>query len=52
MTCDLPAGAALPDDVPNGKRQSASFVAKLLGAWVGMGFQSPTVPEVSGEMHV
>jgi hypothetical protein len=52
MTSDLPAGTELPDDVPNGKRQSARFFAKLLGAWVAMGFRSPKVPEVSGEIAV
>jgi len=51
MTSDLPDGAALPDDVPNSKRQSVSFFAKLLGAWIAMGFRSPKIA-VNGEIHV
>lgn len=47
MTSDLPAGTVLPDDVPNGRRQSFSFFAKLLGAWIAMGFRSPKIA-VSG----
>lgn len=43
MTSDLPDASILPDDVPNGKRQSLSFFAKLLGAWIAMGFRSPKV---------
>jgi hypothetical protein len=52
MTADLPIGATLASDVPNAKRQSASFFAKLLGAWITMGFKSPKVTVVSGEIHV
>ncbi len=51
MTSDLPAGTPLPDDVPNGKRQSFSFFAKLLGAWIAMGFRSPKIAFVNGEIH-
>jgi len=29
----------LSDDVPNRKRYALSFFAKLLGAWVAMGFK-------------
>ncbi len=52
MTADLPAGATLANDVPNAKHQSASFFAKLLGAWIAMGFKAPKVTVVSGEIHV
>jgi len=52
MTSDLPAGSALPDDVPNGKRQSFSFFVKLLGAWIAMGFRSPKIAFVNGELQV
>ena len=52
MTSDLPDGSALADDVPNGKRQSVSFFAKLLGAWIAMGFKSPKITVVNGEIHV
>jgi len=50
MAIDLPAGATLADDVPNARRQSVSFFAKLLGAWVAMGFRSPKVA-VNGELR-
>jgi hypothetical protein len=51
MTSDRPDGSALSDDVPNGKRQSVSFFAKLLGAWIAMGFRSPKITVVNGEIH-
>jgi hypothetical protein len=51
MTSDLPEGLALSADVPNAKRQSISFFAKLLGAWIAMGFRSPEVTVVNGEIH-
>lgn len=50
MASDLPSGVALPDDVPNPKHYSVSFFAKLLGAWVAMGFRRPTIA-VNGEIH-
>jgi len=50
MTMDLPDGTALPDDVPNATRQSFSFMFKLLGAWVAMGFKVPKVT-VNGELR-
>lgn len=52
MTGDLPDGLTLSDDVPNGKRQSVLFFAKLLGAWIAMGFKSPKLTVGSGEIHV
>ena len=52
MTGDLPDASVLSDDVPNGKRQSLSFFARLLGAWIAMGFRSPKIPVVHGEIHV
>lgn len=48
MTSDLPDRSVLADDVPDGKLQSLSFFAKLLGAWVAMGFRSPKVTVVNG----
>lgn len=51
MTSDLPAGTALPDDVPNARRQSLSFFAKLLGAWIAMGLRSPKVACVNGVLQ-
>jgi len=50
MTSDLPEGTVLPDDVPNGKRQSFQFFARLLGAWIAMGFRSPQIGYVNGEL--
>lgn len=52
MTSDLPDASVLDDQVPNGRRQSISFFAKLLGAWVAMGFRSPKITFVKGEIHV
>ena len=52
MTSDLPAGTALPDDVPNARRQSLSFFARLLGAWIAMGFRSPRIACVNGVLQV
>lgn len=51
MAGDLPVGTALPDDVPNRKTHSFGFFAKLLGAWMAMGFRSPKIT-VNGEVHV
>jgi hypothetical protein len=51
MTKDLPAGTVLPDDVPNASQQTISFMVKLLGAWIAMGFKVPKV-NVGGELHV
>lgn len=51
MTGDLPAGTALPNDVPNAKSQSFSFMVKLLGAWIGMGFRAPKITFVNGVIH-
>lgn len=51
MTSDLPAGVTLDDTLPNAKRQSGGFIAKLLWAWVAMGFRVPRV-EVAGELKL
>lgn len=51
MTADLPDASVLPDDVPNAKSQTFPFFAKLMGAWISMGFRSPKMP-VKGELHV
>jgi hypothetical protein len=52
MTSDLPDVSALGDDVPNGKRQSVRFFAKLFGAWVAMGFRSPKIAVGEGGILV
>ncbi len=51
MTMDLPVGTVLPDDVPNARRQSFSFMARLLKSWIAMGFKVPEVA-VHGELLV
>jgi hypothetical protein len=43
MTSDALQGTILSDDVPNHKRYALSFFAKLLSAWVAMGFKIPKV---------
>jgi hypothetical protein len=50
MASDLADASVLADDVPNYKRQSFRFFAKLLGAWIAMGFRSPKIA-VNGEIH-
>lgn len=51
MASDLPEGAVLPSDIPNAKKQNLSFFAKLLGAWIAMGFRNPKMP-TTGEIDV
>lgn len=41
MTGDLPDAAALDQTVPSGAWHTAGFYARLLGAWIAMGFRSP-----------
>lgn len=41
MISDRTDASALPNDVPNAKHQTFGFMAKLLGAWVAMGFKVP-----------
>jgi hypothetical protein len=49
MTGDLADASGLPDDIPNLKTHTAAFYAKLLGAWIAMGFRTPKVA-VSGKI--
>jgi len=49
MTSDLADPSVLSDDVPNSSRQSGMFFAKLLGAWIAMGFRVPKIA-VAGEI--
>lgn len=49
MTGDLPDASNLPGDIPNLKSHAVSFYAKLLGAWVAMGFRNPKI-EVAGKI--
>jgi hypothetical protein len=50
MAGDLPDGVALPADVPNLKSHSFGFIAKLMAAWIAMGFRSPKV-EIAGQLE-
>lgn len=50
MTSDLADPSLLSDDVPHGRRQTLGFYAKLLGAWIAMGFKSPKIA-VKGEIN-
>ena len=43
MTSDALEGTILSDDVPNHKRYAFAFFAKLMRAWVAMGFKTPKV---------
>lgn len=51
MVSDLADASALPDDVPNLKTRSLRFYARLMKAWIAMGFRSPRI-EVAGDSHV
>jgi hypothetical protein len=51
MASDLPEGAVLPDDIPNARKHSLAFFAKLFWAWVAMGFRNPKTP-ITGEINV
>ena len=48
MTVDRPPGTVLDGSVPNARRHTASFMLKLLAAWVAMGFRTPKVPVQGG----
>lgn len=41
MTGDLADASGLPNDIPNLKSHNVSFYAKLLVAWIAMGFRNP-----------
>lgn len=51
MTSDLPDPSVLPSDVPNLKGQSGGFFAKLLWAWIAMGFRVPKIA-TAGELRL
>jgi len=50
MTRDAPD--RLPDDLPNASTQSAGFMARLLWAWICMGFRNPPVADVRRVLDV
>ncbi|QDH70312.1 GFA family protein [Marilutibacter alkalisoli] len=43
MTGDLADASILPGNVPNSERHSLPFFAKLLKAWICMGFRNPKI---------
>ncbi|WP_417580822.1 GFA family protein [Pelagibacterium sp.] len=43
VVSDREGMADLDNDVPAGKLPTAGFYARLLGAWIAMGFKSPTI---------
>lgn len=43
MTADLPATTTLDNALPAGKWTTAGFYAKLLAAWIAMGFKVPRI---------
>lgn len=51
MAGDLADPTVLPADAPNLKGQSGGFFARLLWAWVAMGFRTPKVA-VAGELRL
>ncbi len=48
MTSDLPDKSHLPNDIPNARTQSISFMLKLLRAWIAMGFRTSKAPTAAG----
>lgn len=51
MTGDVLPGVTLSNDVPNPKSHTFSFMAKLMWAWVAMGFRVPKIDFVKGRIH-
>jgi hypothetical protein len=43
MTADRGDAPPLPDDIPNARGHTGTFMLRLLGAWVAMGFRNPPV---------
>lgn len=51
MTRDAPEGAALSGEVANPETHTLGFYARLLAAWAAMGFRTPKIDYVNGELH-
>lgn len=51
MAGDLADTSGLPADIPNLKSHTISFYAKLLAAWIAMGFRNPKIT-VAGKIDV
>lgn len=43
QTADAPAGTDLSSDIPSGRLPTLRFYGRLLAAWIGMGFKTPTI---------
>jgi hypothetical protein len=52
MTTDLPAGTTLEAGPPSGRLTTLGFYARLLRAWIAMGFKSPKVQLTGDELNV
>lgn len=50
-TADLPAGTSLGSALPSGRLPTLGFVARLLAAWVAMGFRKPRIVIEGGELR-
>ena len=51
MTGDRPADAPLDAEVPSGRLPTARFYARLLGAWIAMGFRTPKLDWVGERIN-
>jgi hypothetical protein len=51
MTGDRPVGIPLDSALPSGTWPTARFYARLLGAWIAMGFKVPEITVSGGEVH-
>lgn len=51
MTGDRENGLALDADVPAGAWHTTRFYARLLGAWIAMGFKVPTIAVTGGTIR-
>lgn len=52
MTADRRAGVEFSDNLPSYAKHSGRFMWRLLWAWAAMGFRSPGIDYVKGELDV
>lgn len=50
MTRDREPGVELANDMANHRTQSVKFFAKVLVAWIAMGFRTPRIEYVKGTL--
>ncbi len=50
MTIDRKPRIEFADDIPSPNKHSARFMWKLLAAWIAMGFRTPKIDYVKGEL--